>query len=167
MSSIEAIEADLASQHIEGYAHAAQGRDDGHFSTSLVSHIKDNLWTGGCIDGVRLPDDFLHVVSLYPWEKFELGPKTRRVEHRFHDAAEMPDLPTVYSAAGYVLGCMREGKTLVHCQAGLNRSGLVAGLALVLDGMSPSEAIALLRGKRSPAVLCNSVFAEWLMELES
>lgn len=162
--SVEDLAADLATHHIEGYAVAAQGKDDGFFSMSLVTHIEGNLWMGGCIDGVRLPEDFMHVVSLYPWEKFALGPDTRRVEHKLYDAADLPDIPTVYSAAGYVLGCLQEGKTLVHCQAGLNRSGLIAGLALVLGGMEPGEAIALLRSKRSPAVLCNPLFASWLLE---
>jgi hypothetical protein len=164
MDTIDHLTADLTSHHIEGYAHAAEGRPDGHFSMSLVTHIVGNLWMGGCEPGVRLPDDFAYVVSLYPWGKYQLGPNTVRVEHKLYDAGEIPDVPTLYSAAGHLLGCLRTGKTLVHCQAGLNRSGLVAGLALVLDGMPPGEAIALLRERRSPAVLCNRTFANWLLD---
>mgnify|MGYP001561544085 FL=1 len=62
-----------------------------------------------------------------------------------------------------VNGFAKRGPTLVHCQAGLNRSGLVAANALRLRGMPASEAIALLRRQRSPAVLCNSAFEEWLL----
>jgi hypothetical protein len=40
----------------------------------------------------------------------------------------------------------------------------VAGLALVRSGMTPDAAIALLREKRSPAVLCNPTFEQWLRE---
>jgi protein-tyrosine phosphatase len=45
----------------------------------------------------------------------------------------------------------------------LNRSALVAGMALILDGWKPADAIALLREKRSPAVLCNPAFEQWLL----
>lgn len=60
--------------------------------------------------------------------------------------------------AGSVNLARTVGPTLVHCQAGLNRSGLVTALALILDGMTPGEAIALLREKRCAAVLCNAAF---------
>ncbi len=51
----------------------------------------------------------------------------------------------------------------MHCQAGINRSGLVTALALVEEGMKAVDAIALLRAKRSPAVLCNRAFEQWLL----
>jgi len=57
----------------------------------------------------------------------------------------------------------KHGVTLVHCQAGINRSGLVTALALVEEGMKAVDAIALLRAKRSPAVLCNRAFEQWLL----
>lgn len=155
----ENLQADLDSHHIEGVAI----HGDTPFSMPLISHITENLWTGGCIDGVELPHDFKHVVSLYPWEKYKLGPDTERLEHKLYDSAEIPEGPTLYSVAGYVVGCLREGKTLVHCQAGLNRSALVGGLALALRGMSSGGAISLLREQRSPAVLCNRTFEEWLL----
>ena len=160
--SIDDVQADLVSHHIEGIA----VHGDTPFSMPLISHITGNLWTGGCIDGVRLPDDFAHVVSLYPWERFELGPNTQRTEARLYDAAELPDVPKLFMIAGHVLGCLQEGKTLVHCQAGLNRSGLVAGLALVMAGLGPGTAIDWLRYHRSPAVLCNPVFESFLSSLE-
>ena len=56
----------------------------------------------------------------------------------------------------------RKQRTLVTCAQGLNRSGLVAGLALVLSGMEPNAAIALLREKRCDMVLCNETFRNWL-----
>jgi protein-tyrosine phosphatase len=52
----------------------------------------------------------------------------------------------------------------VHCQAGLNRSGLITARALMLRGMSATDAIQLLRKRRDPAVLCNAVFANWLVD---
>lgn len=153
---------DFTSHHIEGIAR--EGNKP--FSVPLVSHIVGNLWTGGCLDGVKLGDDFAFVVSLYPWEKYKLGPRTVRIEVKLYDSGDGPgcDERQLYDLAHMVNAFCAVGKTLVHCQAGLNRSGLVAGLALVLDGMAPMDAIKLLRERRCDAVLCNAAFEEWLHE---
>lgn len=86
-------------------------------------------------------------------------------EHVFalYDDAGGVDGTTIDTIAKLVNECRREGKTLVHCQAGLNRSALVTARALMLDGMSADDAITLLR-KRSPMVLCNLTFEAWLRE---
>ena len=56
------------------------------------------------------------------------------------------------------------GRTvLIRCQAGVNRSGLVSALVLMLDGYPADEAIALLRQRRSPVVLSNRHFEAWLL----
>lgn len=55
-------------------------------------------------------------------------------------------------------------RVLIRCQAGVNRSGLVTALVLMLQGMSAEEAIALLRERRSPVVLSNSYFERFLRE---
>ena len=155
------LRADLESHHIEGFA----VHGDTPFSMPLVSHIVGNLWTGGCRDGVVLPDEFRYVVSLYPWERYELAPGTERVEVAMYDAADdLGDGEQLYELAELVNDWRAQARTLVHCQAGLNRSSLVAGLALVVDGMPPEEAIELLRERRSPAVLCNHAFERWLRE---
>jgi len=118
--------------HIEGYAIAAiEAGRDGHFQAPLISHIERNLYVGGCIDGVRLEDDFRHVVSLYTWERYALGPDTRLHEYEMYDATEMPDETLLTGIADDVNRYLIEGKTLVHCRAGLNRSNLVAALALI------------------------------------
>lgn len=156
------LQADFSSHHIEGFAHMAD--DDGYFSTSLVTQIQGNLWTGGCIGGVRLPDDFEFVVSLYPWEKYELGSGTTRIEFQMFDSGNLPDPQELEEIADIVRFYVSQGQTLVHCQAGLNRSGLVAGLSLVRGGMAPARAVELLREARSPAVLCNPAFHAWLLE---
>ncbi|HEY7821189.1 MAG TPA: dual specificity protein phosphatase family protein, partial [Acidimicrobiia bacterium] len=52
---------------------------------------------------------------------------------------------------------------LIRCQAGVNRSGLVSALVLMLDGYRAEEAIALLRQRRSPVVLSNRHFERWLL----
>ena len=55
-------------------------------------------------------------------------------------------------------------RVLIRCQAGVNRSGLVTALVLMLQGMSAEEAIALLRERRSPMVLNNSHFERFLRQ---
>ena len=154
---------ELASHRIEGFA---LDRDE-PFEVPLVSHIAGNLWVGGCVPGVRLPAEVEHVVSLYAWGSYAIGPGTCRLRVAMSDHAAMPDLVVLDALASYVLDAVAQGPTLVHCQAGLNRSGLVAAYALVLDGMAPATAIRLLRQRRSPQVLCNPVFEAWLLALAS
>lgn len=159
--------ADWQTHHIEGYARAAmEAGEDGHFSAPLISHIEDNLYVGGCIDGVRLDDAWQTVVSLYRWERYSLGADTERVEVEMYDAGEIPDVQQLHDLAETVVAALnRGGKVLVHCQAGLNRSNLVTALALMKRGRTAQEAIALLRDRRSPVVLCNRAFSRWLVSL--
>lgn len=165
-------EADFTSHYIEGYARAAmEAGKDGYFRAPLISHIAGNLYVGGCLNNAVLPGDFSHVVSLYKWERYTLSPDTVLHEYEMYDAAEMPDPNLISGIALDVVRYVAEGKTLVHCQAGLNRSNLIAALALIYGatdpaGMRPADAIALLREKRSPVVLCNQTFEAWLLGRE-
>ena len=135
------------------------------FNVPFISEIEPSLFQGGCEDGLVLPKHIKHVVSLYKWGKYtrHKGVKTFH-EVTMYDSLEGPDRDNVVELATLVNSCREDGPTLVHCQAGLNRSGLVAGTALVLAGRTPQEAINLLRETRSPAVLCNPVFEEWLLK---
>lgn len=132
------------------------------FSVPFVSQITDDLWTGGCQDGLFLPREIVHLVSLYPWERYrEHGDLRSSLHLRMYDSEDQA-FDQVNAIAAWVNVCRLDGPTLVHCQAGLNRSGLVAARALTLGGMDAADAIALLREKRSPAVLCNKHFEAWL-----
>ena len=134
------------------------------FNVPFVSQITDDLWTGGCTDGLVLPSEIAHVISLYPWEAYTIQHEVRSVlSVRMYDSADQ-GFAQVDAIAAWVNICRKDGPTLVHCQAGLNRSGLVAARALTLDGWDATAAIALLRAKRSPAVLCNRTFESWLTD---
>lgn len=159
--------ADWQNHHISGYARAAleQGKDS-YFNAPLISHIKDNLYVGGCIDGVTLDADFQTVISLYKWEKYNLGPDTERFEYKMYDDSYTLPVEQLNEIADVVSTALdKGGKVLVHCQAGLNRSNLITALALIKRGSSPKDAVALLREKRSPLVLCNPTFEQWLLSL--
>ena len=57
--------------------------------------------------------------------------------------------------------------TLVHCYAGMNRSGLVTAAALVKLGYEPEQAINLLRKQRFPEVLSNKFFETAILNLRT
>lgn len=88
-------------------------------------------------------------------------------EYRFG----FPDGPITYDDAQEAIELAQlahrawsRGQTvLIRCQAGVNRSGLVSALVLMLDGYRAEEAIALLRQRRSPVVLSNRDFERWLL----
>lgn len=153
--------ADLVSHRIEGVARMGNVP----FSVPIVSQVEGNLWQGGTPASTaagRLPDYFEYVLNLYPWEPYTIirGAIVRAIP--LHDAGDIPDPALLEDLADWVNRCVAQGPMLVHCQAGLNRSALVAALALIRRGMTADAAIALLRERRSPAVLCNQAFERWL-----
>lgn len=149
--------ADLTSHRIEGIA--VMGNTP--FDCPLVTQIDGNLWQGGCPDR-GVPAYFQFVLNLYPWVTYPVPETTTIRRERLYDSGDVPSPAVLYELAEWVNEKRAIGPILVHCQAGLNRSALVAGLALVLGGMTPDDAIALLREKRSPAVLCNTAFEQFL-----
>lgn len=140
------------------------------FDVPFISQITDNLWQGGCEDGLVLPGHIDHVVSLYPWEEYTMKHQVKSyLSVRMYDSSDGsgPNIEQVIDVATWVNAARKTGTVLVHCQAGLNRSSFVAGMALVLRGYPAKDAIALLREKRSPAVLCNSTFEEALLRYDN
>jgi protein-tyrosine phosphatase len=130
------------------------------FDVPYISKIASNLWQGGCQNGLVLPDYIDVVFSLYPWEKYTIDrADVGRIEVEMYDSVDqgfeqVDDLAkaiNLYRSAGL--------NVLVHCQAGLNRSSLVAARVLMLgDGATADEAIVHIRKRRSPACLCNRAF---------
>ena len=136
------------------------------FDVPFISHITHNLYVGGCKDGLILPHYINHVVSLYPWEQYsgveDIDSFT--AVRMYDDSNNMPNVEKLEGIASWAASRLLDGPTLIHCQVGLNRSNLIATLAMSMAyGMEPYESINLLREKRSPAVLCNTGFVDFLM----
>lgn len=133
------------------------------FDVPIMSWIEGDLWQGACGPDLLLPEAVVHLVSLFAEDSYV-------VRHRLHthlsvtmaDALGTVDGEQVVAIATWVNNCRASGPTLVHCQAGLNRSSLVIATALMLEGMAAADAIDLLRQRRSPAALCNPSFEAWL-----
>lgn len=79
-----------------------------------------------------------------------------------HDAT-LPNLDRLQAVANLVAGLAAAGqRVLCHCGAGLNRSPLVAGLALLAQGLAPQDVIARIRSRR-PGALYNEYFVQHLL----
>jgi protein-tyrosine phosphatase len=140
-----------------------------YFDVPFISEIVPGLWQGGCQNGLKLPYLITDVVSLYRWERYDIIALHSFTEITMYDTeAGTPDRDEVFALADWVnLRRKAGGQVLVHCQAGLNRSSLVAATALVRNGdFTPEEAVAHMRETRSPACLCNRKFEEFVLELE-
>lgn len=163
------VTVDWRERRVAGYARAAEeAGKPSYFDAPLISQVTEYLWQGGCMGGCKLDDDFDLVVSLYPWEQYVLGPNTERIEITAYDSPAGMNADDLDRASDVVVDAMSSGrKVLVHCQAGLNRSALVAGRALMKAGYSSDEAINLLRKSRSPLVLCNETFERQLRSFDA
>lgn len=130
------------------------------FDVPYITQVGANLWQGGCKDGLVLPEFIKHVVSLYPWERYEINhPVDSELYVRMYDSEDQ-GMGDVDYLAQWINRCRESGPVLVSCQAGLNRSSLVAARALFFNGDFPDGAAIVnhLRDARSEAVLCNPAF---------
>jgi protein-tyrosine phosphatase len=109
------------------------------------------------------------VVSAYHRDGFEPSEGVEYHRVLFEDAELTPESKALAGqAARLVLDRLLEGKSvLVRCQAGLNRSSLIAGLAMVGLGFEGSDAVQLIRSRRSPWALCNEEYADFIMGLSA
>lgn len=136
------------------------------FDVPYISEIADNLYQGGCVDELVLPTFIMHVVSLYPWESYDVGHELlSRLEVTQYDGGVVP-AAQIDALADWVNVCRTTGPVLVHCQAGLNRSSVVVARALMRgpEQMSADDAIYQIRRRRSTACLCNKTFERWVRE---
>jgi protein-tyrosine phosphatase len=158
--SIDPTRIDISADPTERRMRGVARHGNTPFDVPFISEIAHNLWQGGCTTGLELPSFIQHIVSLYPWERYTLhGDEESELYVALYDAEDQ-GFEHIDRIAQWINHCRETGPVLVHCQAGLNRSSLVAARALWLDGgiETGDEIIALLREKRSPACLCNPAF---------
>lgn len=123
----------------------------------------DRVWIGAP-QRIRGGFPFDLVVTLYadatpvPWG-------VQEIRFGFYDAAlDESQVGRIIDIARAAHSAWRSGDSvLVRCQAGVNRSGLVTALVLMLEGYSALDAIATIRARRGRQVLCNEHFEEWLL----
>lgn len=154
------IRTDPFQQRMSGTTqHGRAGWPDIAFDVPFISKVAINLYQGGCHNGLVLPAEIRHVISVYPWERYTiLHEMDSELYVKMYDAENI-DMDQVDGLAHWVNLCRKKGATLLHCQVGLNRSSLISARALHLDsGMPGDEIVDHLRAQRSPAVLCNPAF---------
>jgi hypothetical protein len=141
-----------------------------------ADEILPGLYMGGTRDDATIADPAplhgLHrrrpaydaVATLYAWAQ-PVGWEVEELRYGFGDGAlHGDDLARVLRAATWAHARWQSGdRVLIRCQAGLNRSGLVTALVLILDGWHPAHAIAHIRDRRSPHALFNPHFVHWLL----
>jgi protein-tyrosine phosphatase len=156
------------------------GQGYGH-GGALWSEILPFLWQGGTQgrDTISNPatynspvgiteKDFDFVVTMYAdarpvdWFVQEMRFGIWDSEMKNFDESELFDIAKLAHKS------WTKGKrTLIRCQAGWNRSGLIMALVLMREGYKAQEAIDLIRDKRSSNALCNKHFVAWLLALET
>ena len=135
-------------------------RDDGYVPAHLRGDVGDEappwppneivagIWQSGS------PEPGEHwdaVIDLHgtapPLEDVEL------YIHWLIEDGPAPDFATLVSLADMVDDLRQAGKrVLIHCAAGINRSGLLSAAALIRGGEDPDEAIRLVREARTGAL---------------
>ncbi|MFF9407049.1 dual specificity protein phosphatase family protein [Streptomyces anandii] len=136
------------------------------------SEIVPGLWMGGHefrsrsgkLELAVVRDEFDLVQSLLRLPGY--GPDAG-VEHHVWpipdgplDGTQLAGVMRLAQAAGDAVEAGR--RVLVRCYSGYNRSGLVVAHSLVRRGLTASEAIRLIRARRSPWALHNELFVDYL-----
>ncbi len=129
------------------------------------------LWMGGYPHGDDL-DGFYAVCSMTQYGEWAAAinvPARVHIAMSDHDE-QMKDgavAAQVRAMARSVARLLRQGKrVLVHCGAGLNRSGVATARVLMEMGMPAEMAINVVRTRRLPVgqALFNQGFVRWLLE---
>lgn len=129
--------------------------------------VPEILWqsgipTQGLIDALR-PTWVVNLTHPFEPQSYVVSEATRVTRWPIDDGP-LPDLRQLSRITRELAaGIQAQERILVHCAAGLNRSGLIVALALCKLGISPPQAIQILRAKRHPAVLRNRRFEAYVL----
>ena len=108
--------------------------------------------------------DFDAVFDLCGWPRDEGMENRPYVFFQLDDVSTIPDPQAIDDLGVSVAALVRAGgRVAVNCAAGLNRSGLIVGRALIELGHAPADAIRLVREARGPWALSNVEFARYLL----
>ena len=143
----------------------------------LYHEIVPGLWQGGTDDertiyrgSKRLPalNDpriFDSAVSLCAYS-LPMGWFVKELRYAFPDGpVDAKVYSEVEAVADWIFKEWKSGRrVLVRCQAGINRSSLVAVLVLLRDGWTVDDAIAQVRAKRNQYALSNKHFEKYLLK---
>jgi len=143
-------------------------------NTELYSEILPGLFMGGTADNdvvdVAKPlrnlnevQEFDSVVTCYSWAQ-PMSWYVHENRYGFFDGPiDEKTFAKVKELASWLHGEWKAGKRcLSRCQAGANRSGLVMGAVLMIEGYTATEAINLIRSKRGQHALFNDHFVRYL-----
>ena len=83
------------------------------FDVPYISQVDDNLWQGGCTNGLVLPENIEHVISLYPWEQYTIKHQIRSLLKVFMYDSEDQGFEQVDGIAAWVNVCRKDGVTLM------------------------------------------------------
>ena len=146
----------------------------------LYTEILPRLWLGGTenFDVVQetkrerlasiTKESFDTVITAYAFAN-PASWAVKEIRTTFYDG-DMSDInwEDIYQAVDIAYADWARGlRELLRCQLGANRSGLLMALTLRKAGYSSKDAIALMREKRSPWVLCNAKFEDFLLRLDT
>lgn len=159
----------------------------------LWSEVLPGLWVGGTGDedttaysqpyferrnGDRQPSDrdvevttdsFEAVVTMYAWAR-PVGWGVQELRYGIMDSPSSSsfDLDSLKDTVVWAHKKWSKGdRVLVRCQAGLNRSSLVAALVLVREGIEPRDAIRAIREGRSHRCLFNEAFEAFVLAADA
>jgi len=155
---------------------APRWHEESAYPSELYSEILSGLYMGGTADddtvdfavyapGLDYCAPFDAAVTLYAWANpFSWG--VEELRYGFGDGNMYDvDINRVLRIAKWALDRWSEGeRVLIRCQAGLNRSGLITALTLMMAGYEADEAIDMIRERRSQHALFNNHFVSWLRE---
>lgn len=151
-----------------------RGGEMNYSEIPLYSEIALGLWMGGADDldsvnrAIRLPvlsdrSEFDAVVTLSAYSQ-PFGWYVKEFRYCIPDASlDDEHAEELEKIADWAYVQWKAGRqTLIRCQAGMNRSGLVTALVLLRDRVRPDDAIKLIRKKRHPDALSNYSYVEYL-----
>lgn len=105
------IEFDPTVQRMRG--HAVHGNTP--FDVPYMSAVAEKLYQGGCTNGLVLPPYIDYVMSLYPWERYEMNHDVKGQQYvKMYDSLDQ-SFDQLEDLAQQVIEWRKDGNVLVHC----------------------------------------------------